>query len=57
MICFTSSVVKARRVYMEDARRTMKRLRWTYLQRGRPLVINRTDYIIQQCCWLVQEKG
>ena len=57
MTCFTSSVVKARRVYMEDAQQTVERCSWTYLQVDRPLVINRTNSTIQYSCLFVQEKG
>lgn len=54
MTCFTSSIVKARRVYMEDARQTMKQSAWNSTQRTRPLVINRTNYILQDSCLLVK---
>jgi len=54
MTCFTSSIVKARRVYMEDARQTMKQSTWNPILRDRPLVLYRNNYSLQDSCWLFQ---
>jgi hypothetical protein len=57
MTCFTSSIVRARRDYMEVAQQTRWKSCRCLKYKGRPLVINRTNQIIQENCLVVQEKG